>query len=53
MDLVLITSNGWCAIKPNQTEPNYLIVPADWTKEEEEEEEEEEEQQCFISLKEN
>ena len=22
MDLVLITHNGWCAIKPNQTKPN-------------------------------
>ena len=21
MDLVLITYNGWCAIKPNQTKP--------------------------------
>ena len=26
MDLTLITYNGWCAMKPNQTKPNHSLL---------------------------
>ena len=29
MDLALITYNGWCAIKPDQTKPNHYTIKMD------------------------